>query len=104
MTDLLILSGPLAVLLAATAFIAIYSRQSWRSSRYGRMMMAGAVAVAMLAWSYVMARLDEVLPANLWPIHGWARSIAWWGVAGVYAWKAHQVHLIRKRAERDRQN
>lgn len=89
--DLLVLSGPAVGLLASAAFIVLYSRKPWRDSEVGKMLMLGAHAFALLAFSYTMARADELLAGDWWPFHGWARSVAWWMAAAVYMWKARIV-------------
>ena len=91
MNEALIISGPGAALVAALTFGGTYSLLPWRRSMWGRMMMLTMAATALLSASYVMARLDELSEIDLWPVHGWGRSIAWWLLAAVYAWKIAQV-------------
>ena len=95
-SDWVLVTAPGLALLASLAFIGVYSRLTWRSSRWGRMMMATALAFTLLAFSYLLARLDDTTTLNLWPVHGWGRSIAWWVIAAVYGWKTRQACLARR--------
>ena len=101
MNEALIISGPGAALVAALTFGGTYSLLPWRRSMWGRMMMLTMAATALLSASYVMARLDELSEIDLWPVHGWGRSIAWWLLAAVYAWKTREACLALRNSDGD---
>lgn len=92
MSDILLMSGPAAFLVAAIVFLGLYSRLPWAVTAWGRSMMLGGTALALVAATTILSRLDDMTAdIDLSWAHTWPRTIAWWVAAAVYLWKARQT-------------